>query len=178
MGLRSLFRRVTTNVGRIFEDTADIAEAVAPIALQLAAPGLAGAFSAANPAGGSQAVAQANLAQPGCPPAGFQGNRTPGANPITRAAISPGFDVNRLPARPLFGAEQTIRAQFPQVQFPQGLSLFEQQIFGAPVNPSFRPFTPSFRSGRPSLSQVGRPPVQDTALIQGRQQNFFGGFGF
>lgn len=184
-----LFSRLVKNIGRIAEDVAPV---VVP-ALGIAG-GIAGAAFLARgilgpqppSAGGSGAIVQQNLARPGCPPAGFVGAKQPGANPITRAALTPGFDVNRLPARPRFGFLQTLRAQLQAFQppVPQTTS-FRQQGFGQAVSPSFRPFTPSFRSGQlgvqgqfvPGVSQ-GFAPQFAPAVRAAPRFGGFGGFGF
>lgn len=185
-----LFSRIATNIGRVFQDVAPIVSIVSPIAGGALA--LGGGILGPQPstAGGAAAVVRQNIAAPQCPPPGFQGARSPAANPITRAAIFPPFDTSRLPARPVFGAIQTQLAQQPQFQFPQTTS-FRQQGFGASVSPSFRPFAPSFRSGIPGVQgqffpgvsqgfapAFAQPQFQAAGFGGGGVFNRFGGFGF
>jgi len=148
-----LFKRLRRNIRRIASDVGQIALQAAPIALGVAggiggAQLLGGLFSGA---GGSGAIVQSN--QFGPPPGiGFVGNQVPSANPIFRAATTPGFDTSRLPARPAFGLAELLRVlqqqQFPQPQPFQQTQQIRQAQFGRPVRPTFRGFTPSFRSGR------------------------------
>lgn len=186
-----LFSRIVKNIGRIAEDVAPVVVPLVAGAIGgVAGVALAGALFPPPSAGGSAAVVQANLGRPGCPSAGIVGSNAPFANPITRAAISPGFDVNRLPARPVFGAIQQLIAQQPQFLFPQTTS-FRQQGFGQAVSPSFRPFTPSFRTGQPGVQGQFVPGVSQGFAPQFPQQfprapiqrfagrfGGFGGFGF
>ena len=194
MGLFSSFRRRLQRAAEsAVSSVTQFAQEALPIAAQFV-PGIGGvaagllgpALGPPSAAGGSAAVVQANLAMAGsCPPPGLRGQRSPAANPITRAAISPGFDVNRLPSRPAFGLQQTIRAQFPEPTFLQGLERFAGLQFGAPVRPTFRPFVPSFRSGRPQAPitapqdfgaqfgpQIGVDAAVPTNLEALRQQGF------
>lgn len=182
-----LFSRLVRNIGRIAEDVAPVVlPAVGVVGGGLLLRGILGAQPPT--AGGSGAIVQQNLARPGCPSPGFVGSMSPAANPITRAAITPGFDVNRLPARPQFGLLQTLLAQLQagQPPVPQTTS-FRQQGFGQAVSPSFRPFTPSFRSGQPGVqgqfvpgvSQGFAPQFQPpTPRFAPRFARGFGGFGF
>jgi len=204
--ISSAFKSVVSNVTRVVED-------VAPIAIPLAIGAFTGGLGAAiipqllggltQPPASAGGVAQATFARTGgCPVPGTLGNPNPFANPQARAAFFPGFNTGALPARPMFGALQTIRAQFPQPTFPQTTS-FNQQAFGGSVAPQFRPFVPSFRSGRPGFSGQFQPGIstgfnpqfaqfpQQQQFAQPRfaQQQFqppsfaqrfggFGGFGF
>lgn len=161
-----LFSRLRRNIRRIGRDVGEIAEAVAPIAVPLLLGGVGAAIlpqllpgilgTPPSSAGGAGAVAQQALTGPRCP-VGFVGGRS-NSSPIARAAFSPGFDVNRLPARSRFAGQQF--GQFgtipPPFAFPQTTG-FSQQSFGAPLAPSFRPFQPSFRSGRFGFS--GQAPA-------------------
>jgi len=200
--ISSAFKSVVTNVQRVVEDVAPIA---VPLALGVLTGGV-GALAAGvipqllggltQPPSAPGAVAQQTFARTGgCPTPGILGNPNPFANPLARAAIFPGFNTAALPARPLFGALQTLRAQFPQPTFPQTTS-FNQQAFGGSVAPQFRPFAPSFRSGQPGFSGQFQPgisagfnpqfaqfPQQQFARPQFAQPRFsgfggFGGFGF
>ncbi len=205
MGLFSSFKRaissVTTNISRVISDIPAVVEAVAPIAVGILAPQLAPLLGGAlggltqPPASAGAVAAQTFARTGGCPVPGILGNPNPFANPQARAAIFPGFNTSALPARPFFGFQQTLRAQFPQPQFPQTTS-FNQQAFGGSVAPQFRPFTPSFRSGQPGFSGQFQPgvsagfnpqfaqfPQQQFARPQFAQPRFggfggFGGFGF
>jgi len=209
--ISSAFKSVVSNVSRVISDIPAVVEAVAPIALQAFAPGLAPILGGVlggltQPPTSAGAVAAQTFARTGgCPIPGVLGNPNPFANPQARAAIFPGFNTGALPARPFFGALQTLRGQFPQPQFPQTTS-FNQQAFGGSVAPQFRPFVPSFRSGQPGFSGQFQPgistgfnpqfaqfPQQQFAQPQFAQPQFaqpqfaqsrfagfggFGGFGF
>jgi len=199
-----LFSKIFTNISRVVADVAPIVAAIAPIV----APGIGTVIGGVlggltQPPTSAGAVAQQTFARTGgCPTPGFLGNPNPFANPQARAAIFPGFNTAALPARPLFGAQQTFNAQFRQPPFPQTTS-FNQQAFGGSVAPQFRPFAPSFRSGQPGFSgrfqpgvsagfnpQFAQFPQQQFAQQQFAQPQFaqpqfarprfggFGGFGF
>lgn len=167
MGL-SFKKFVSKFTGTLAKGVSSLAQIAAPfvgagiggfLAQQLA-PGVEGQ--------GTAAVVRSNLAMRGsCPIPGLAGNRTPSANPITRAAISPGFDLSRIPARPL----QALFGGLQRPQFQQTTS-FRQQAFGASVGPSFRPFTPSFRSG-----QLGSTGQFQPGIARGLDFGGFGGFG-
>jgi len=181
-GLQRLAQSAVSSVTQVAAAALPIASLAFPgfgaIAGQFLGPAL-GLGAPPSAAGGAQAVVQANLAmRAGCPPPGLQGSRSPFANPITRAATTPGFDVNRLPARPVFGAGQVFRSQLPPPAQPfQGESLFRQRRFGAPVRPTFRPFGPSFRSGRAALPERFDPRTLGPPIPPSRFTGGFGGFG-
>jgi len=148
MGLRSFFRSVERTLQSVIAPILPLARELIPginIFEAVVGPLVP---AAAQPSRGASAVAQTTR-QVACPLPGTVGNLVPSANPITRAAISPGFDVNRLPARSAFAGQAFggFGVVQPRFQFPQTTG-FAQQAFGGPVAPSFRPFTPSFRSGQ------------------------------
>jgi len=167
--ISSAFKSVVANVTRVVED-------VAPIAVPLLLGGIGAAVipkllgGLATPTAAPGAVAQATFAQTGgCPTPGILGNPNPFANPLARAALSPGFNTAALPARPAFGIQQILASLFPQPAFPQTTS-FNQASFGASVAPQFRPFAPSFRSGQFGFSGQFQPGFA-TGLAPG---NVFG----
>jgi len=149
-----LFSFVKKAVGSVFEAAAPLIQIAAPIAGGLLAAKFAPALGILGGAAGAPPATSSN-------PVGFSGSCTPGANPITRAATSPGFNVLSLPSRPFqgFNAAQSQVQQANPV--PQTTS-FNQGSFGASVSPSFRPFTPSFRSGQVGAS--GLAPGQPRGL--------------
>ncbi len=184
----SAFKDVVENVTRVVSDIPAVVEAVAPIALQAFAPQLAPFLGglAQPPSANAGVVAQQTFARTGgCPVPGILGNPNPFANPLARAAISPGFNTAALPARPQFGLQQILAGLFPQPQFPQTTS-FSQASFGSSVAPQFRPFAPSFRSGQFGFSGQFQPGISTGLAPQFPQQQFaqpqgfggFGGFGF
>lgn len=189
-GISDVIGAVAGGVSQVAKVAAPIVQTIAPLAAPIFSQFLAGSqqqqlLQLQLGQGGSGAIAAANQLTPRTP-IGFQGNQVPGANPIARAAFFPPFDQSRLPSRPVFGAFQQQLAQFPQFQPPQTTS-FRQQGFGAPVAPSFRPFTPSFRSGQlgtqgqffPGVSQGFDPRFggQQFAPQRPAQPVGFGGFG-
>jgi len=201
-GISDIVGAVAGGASQLLGAAAPIIQTVAPLAAPILSQFLGGRQQLdlarlqqqglAGGAGGSQAVARANLLQPRSN-IGFAGNQLPGANPITRAQFFPPFDPFRLPSRPVFGAIQRQNAQFPQFQFPQTTS-FRQQGFGASLSPGFRPFQPSFRSGQfgtqgqfvPGVSQGFAPQFPRQQFQRGPAPvrpfrsvfNRFGGFGF
>jgi len=197
LGLFKSIRRITRKVRRqVSRVQRDIIEPAIPIALGVAGGIVGGQLLGGllQGAGGAEAIAQSNLAQGNlacpAPTPGFVGNQVPSANPITRAFISPGFDVNRLPARPAFGRfqqfKQFLAEEFPQPQPFQNVSDILPGRFGEPTRPTFRSFTPSFRSGRPQLPvrvarqqfDFGQVPAQVRGPIRGFGGPSFPGFGF
>jgi len=158
-----LFSFVKKTISSVFEAAAPLIQAAAPIAGAVLAAKFAPALGILGGVAGAPPVTSSN-------PVGFAGSCTPGANPITRAATSPGFNTTSLPSRPFqgFNAAQTQVQQANPV--PQTTS-FNQGAFGFSVSPTFRPFTPSFRSGQPSAS--GAAPGQPRGLDFGFS---FGGF--
>jgi len=161
--IKGTFSAVTNIASGVLSAAAPIVAAVAPFAGPIAGaflasrlPGLAGvpAINPSPPLGsglagqrGVSSVVQAGFQNPSCTPGVFgQGGFS---NPMARAALFPGFNTQALPARPVFGFHQQQQAFFPQPQFQQTTS-FSTPNFGQSVAPSFRPFTPSFRSGMPS----------------------------
>lgn len=176
MGLSSFLSKtigsLSQGVATIFSAAAPLVTAIAPIAISAIQARAGGAFGQAVLAGGiptgpggAAQIAQSNFAaQTSCRVPGVAGS-APGANPITRAFISPGFDVRRIPARPL-------TPRFTQrIQFQQTTS-FNQAAFGGSVAPTFRPFTPSFRSGQIGFSGQFQPGIS-----RGFAPGFsFGGF--
>lgn len=192
MGLSSFFKKLTSSVGGLVTDIAGAAggliqqatpliSALAPAfapALSTFVAGRFGAFRGAGGAGGlvqqqrgSQAVVRSQLAMGQCPVPGVVGNALRG-NAVFGAATNPPNNPRTQVARPFFGQQQIFN-QFVQArtpQFPQTTS-FNQQAFGAPVAPSFRPFAPSFRSGQPGFSGQFQPGIS-----RGLAPSF--GFGF
>jgi len=172
--IKSAIEGVVTNVARVVSDVPAVIEAAAPIALAAFAPQIAplvGQFfgGATFPSQAPGAVAQASFAQTGgCPISGVLGNPNPFANPLARAAISPGFNIGAFPARPAFGLQQMANAFFPQPQFPQTTS-FNQAGFGSSVAPQFRPFAPSFRSGQFGFSGQFQPGISQGLAPQSFQ---------
>lgn len=203
--VKSLTKPLTSVLGAlapVVQAAAPILTAIAPAAgaffggtlsSTLSSPALAG-VSAINPtpplgiglAGqrGVNAVVGAGATNPSCSPGVFG---TGGfSNPMARAAVFPGFNTSALPARPLFGFNQQQAFFNPQQQFPQTTS-FSTPNFGQSVAPSFRPFTPSFRSGMPSpglnfqpgisIGSGFQPQFQPQFQQQQFQQPFAFGFG-
>jgi len=133
---------------------------------------------------GVSAVVQAGALNPSCVPGVFGAGGF--SNPMARAAIFPGFNTGALPARPLFGFNQQQAFFNPPQQFPQTTS-FSTPNFGQSVAPTFRPFTPSFRSGMPSpglnfqpgisIGSGFQPGFQPQFQQQQFQQPFAFGFG-
>lgn len=196
--IKGTFSAVSNIATGVLSAAAPLVAAVAPFAGPLAGaflasrlPGLAG-VSAINPsppigtglAGqrGVSAIVQSGFQNPSCTPGvmgagGFN-------NPIAQAALFPGFNPHALPARPMFGQFQQQAAFNPPPQFQQTTS-FSTPNFGQSVAPSFRPFTPSFRSGMPSPGIGFQPGIsqgfgfqpqfqQQQFQPQFQQQNFFG----
>jgi len=196
-----LFSSIKRNISRALSDVRDIGKALVPTLVPLALGGIAGfglsrflpKLLAGGPpmgaelgAGGVGAVVQANL-QRFRPPIGFLGNQVSSANPLFRAATSPGFNVNALPARPDQGRNALIAQLLQLLQGPaQQTTSFNQGALGATVAPSFRPFASSFRAGgfgfsggfRPGFSR-GLAPQFPQQFAQPRVGGFggFGGFG-
>jgi len=169
-----------SNIRRVFKDVAGAVKVAAPILAPLAlgaggffaarflsnrfggggGGGLAGILGGAG-GGGSQAVVASNFATAGgCPAPGFQGNRSPFANPIFRNATSVGFNPNVLPARPQVAQNSQLAQLLQLLAGPtQQTTSFNQGAFGATVAPSFRPFSPSFRSGQVGFSGGFTPGI-------------------
>jgi len=163
-----------SNIKRVFSDVRDIGKALVPTIVPLIGAGFLGAGlgrflqsqTAAPPmevltagAGGSLAVRAANQTRT-CPPIGFAGNQVSSANPIFRAANFPAFNPATIPSRPLQAQNSLIQQLLASLQGPrQQTTSFNQSAFGATVSPSFRPFTPSFRSGQAGISGEFRPGI-------------------
>jgi len=176
MGLFKNLKRVFSDVGAGIKVAAPI---LAPIALgaggffaaKFLAPrigalfadqgGGGGGLAGLLGGGGSQAVVASNFATAGgCPAPGFQGNRSPFANPIFRNATSVGFNTATIPARPQVAQNALLEAIGRLFAGPtQQTTSFNQGAFGATVAPSFRPFAPSFRSGQQGFSGPFMPGI-------------------
>lgn len=163
-----LVESIGTGLGR----AAPAISAAAPIISAAIAAKTGGALGGFGGAGGATAVVAAQGAAPvTCNAPGVLGGRF---SPIQNAAVNPPFNPFSLPARPFFGQQQ-IQLQQLQAQsqaFPQTTS-FNQGAFGSSVGPSFRPFSPSFRSG-----QIGASGQFTPGLSRGLAPQLFGFGGF
>jgi len=151
-----LFSSISRFIGKVATAITPLARIAAPV-LQSFISARTGGLLAGPGARGAGAVGQvAQLQQR--PPLGFLGSQSPFANPIARAQFFPAFNPATIPARPLTFQNAQIAA-FQQQQFGgfgQATS-FNQGGFGQSVGPSFRPFSPSFRSGQLGFSGQFRP---------------------